>query len=99
MQNDNVMAELLADDHAKLAAMLADRPMPEMVLAQLEYRSRFRGLILTAAVMLGAVIAVTGIVALEPAGRLWSGIAELGFVMVFLAIAGTIGALRRAMAD
>ena len=99
MQND-LIGELLAQDHLRLAVKLAgQQPMDDIVLAQLEDRSRFRGLVLAAAALVGGIIAFAEIMALVPAAQLWSGMAQLGVVMALLAIAATISALSRAIAD
>jgi hypothetical protein len=99
MQNDS-LSELLAQDHARLSARLAGRPMREAVLARLYHRSRFRDLILSGAVILGAILALAELAALELKGPLSPvSPAGLGFVLAFLVIAGTIGALGQAMAD
>ncbi|HXR95500.1 MAG TPA: hypothetical protein VN718_06460 [Rhizomicrobium sp.] len=99
MQNNDLMSELLARDHAGLSARLARKPMDRIVLAQLQDRDRFRGLVLATAGFLGAGVAAAEIVALVPASKLWPGVTQLGFAMTFLLIAGMIGILGRAMAD
>ncbi|HEX4118554.1 MAG TPA: hypothetical protein VHX99_07110 [Rhizomicrobium sp.] len=100
MQNDSI-SELLAQDHARLSARLAGRrPMRDIVLARLDHRNRFRDLVLSGAAILGAAIALAELMALELKGPL-SPVSPsgLGFVLAFLVIAGTIGALGQAMAD
>ena len=97
MQND--LSDFLARAHARLAARLAARPTREIVLARLDHRSRFRGLVLAAAAILGAGIAFAQLIALEPAAINWEGPQGASFAIALLAVAGTIGALGRAVAD
>ena len=98
MQNDFV-SELLAHDHARLVSRLAARPMDAIILAQLEHRSRLRGMVLAGAAILGTAIASLALVALVPMGPIELSPAGLSFMLGSLVIAGTIGALGRTMAD
>lgn len=96
MQND-MMSDMLRADHTRLVARLKAHPMDAMVLAQLSQRSHFRGLVLAIAMGLGAAIAGIELFAFQPGSLNWSGMP--GFVMAFLVIAATIGAMGRMIAD
>lgn len=99
MQNDQLISEALRQDHVRLSNRLAARPIQSIVLARLEHRSRFRGLILAGAAGLGAVIAAMALLALMPVGPMSLRPADLGFALGCMVIVGTIVALGPMLAD
>jgi hypothetical protein len=99
MQNDQLISETLRQDHARLAGKLAARPIAAIVLARLEHRGRFRGLVLATAAGLGAVIAAAALLSLVPKGPLELSPTSLSFALGSLVLVATIGALGRAIAD
>lgn len=96
MQNE-LMSTLLREDHQRLVARLKTRPMDDIVLARLSDRGRRRGLVLAAAMVLGATIAAVELLAFQP--RTLNGPGMIGFMIAFVVIAGTICATGRAIAD
>ena len=99
MQNDQLISEALRQDHVRLSNRLAARPMQSLVLARLEHRSRFRGLVLAGAAGLGAVIAAMALLASIPSGPLGFRPADLSFALGCMVIIGTIVALGPMLAD